>query len=157
MALTKKDVIILKALQDDAKQSSRDLSKKLGLPATTIYERIKKMEANGVIKGYHVAIDYTKAGLPSTALVLVRRASKMLSGKKLSHNKLADALAKLPEVQEVHAVSGEFDLVIKLRGKDERAIGSFVIDTIWNLPEVERTTSLVSFYSSKDTCKVELK
>ena len=157
MTIDKKDRSILMALQEDAKQSSRDLSKKLDLPATTIHERIRKMEQEGVIKGYHVSIDYEKADMPSTAIVLIKRTPVTSSGKKLIYNRIADNIAKLSEIQEAHTVSGEYDMVLKIRGKNEKEIGNFVSDRIWVLPEVERTQTLVCFHTSKDTCKVELK
>ncbi len=158
MALDKKDIAILAALQDNAKQSSRDLSKKTGMPATTIHERIKKLESDGVIKGYHVAIDYEKAGMPTTAIVLIRRSPITTSGSKSpAYSKIADKIAKLPEVQEAHVVTGEYDMVLKVRGKNERELGTLITDTIWRLPEVERTLSLISFYTPKDTCRIELK
>ena len=157
MGLDKKDIAILMSLQEDAKQSSRDLSKKLDLPATTIHERIRKMEKDGIIKGYHVAIDYEKAEMPSTAIVLIQRTPVTKRGKKIIFNKVADGIAKLPEIQEAHTVSGEYDLVLKIRGKNEKEIGNFVSDTIWNLPEVERTLTLLCFHTAKDTCKIELK
>ncbi|HIJ98073.1 TPA: Lrp/AsnC family transcriptional regulator [archaeon] len=157
MTIDKKDRSILMALQEDAKQSSRDLSKKLDLPATTIHERIRKMEKDGIIKGYHVAIDYEKAEMPSTAIVLIKRTPIIKSGKKIIYRKIADLIAKLPEIQEVHTLSGEFDMMLKIRGRNERDIGNFVSDIIWSLPEVERTQTLLCFHTAKDTCKIELK
>ncbi len=157
MKLDKKDKAILMQLQEDAKQSSRDLSKKLGMPATTIHERIKKMENEGVIKGYHVAIDPEKVGLPTTALVLVRRMPKVSTGKKVFYKRIGDLVAKLPEVQEAHVVTGEYDMVLKVRGGNDKEVGAYIVDKIWNLPEVERTLTLVSFYTPKDTCWLDLK
>ncbi len=157
MALDKKDTAILMALQEDAKQSSRDLSKKLDLPATTIHERIRKMEKEGIIKGYHVAIDFEKAGMPSTAIVLIKRTPILHSKKKVIYRKVADQIAKLPEIQEAHTLSGEFDMILKIRGRNEKDIGNFVSDVIWSLPEVERTQTLLCFHTAKDTCKIELK
>ena len=157
MAVDKKDIVILNALQEDAKQSSRDLSKKLGMPATTIHERIRKLEKEGVIKGYHVELDYEKVGFPTTAIVLVRRMPKVTPERKIFYRKIGDSASKLPNVQEVHVVTGEYDMVLKLRGKNEKEVGAYVVETIWNLPEVERTLTLINLYTAKDTCKIELK
>lgn len=156
MPIDKKDKAILTELQEDAKQSSRDLSKKLGIPATTIHERLKKLEQNSVIRGYHVAIDAEKIGMPTTAVVLIKQGPK-ISGKKINFRKLADRFAMFSEVQEVHSVTGEYDFMIKVRGRNEREVGAFIGEIIWNLPGVERTLSLISYYTAKDTCRLELK
>lgn len=157
MTIDKKDRSILMALQENAKQSSRDLSKTLGIPATTIHERIKKMEAEGIIKGYHVSIDYEKVGVPTTAIILVRRMPRTTADRKIFYKKIADLTAKIPEIQESHVVTGEYDMVLKIRGKNEKEVGAFIVDNIWNLPEVERTLTLMTFYTAKDTCRIELK
>ncbi len=157
MAIDKKDKSILNELQEDAKQSSRDLAKKLGMPATTIHERIKKMESSGIIRGYHVSIDPEKVGLATTALVLVRRLPKTTSNRKIFFRKIGELAAKLPEVQEVHVVTGEYDMVLKVRGANDKDVGAYVVEKIWNIPEVERTLTLMSFYTAKDTCRLELK
>lgn len=157
MAIDKKDKAILEELQENAKQSSRDLSRKLGIPATTIHERIKRMEKEGVIKGYHVALDYEKVGMPTTAMVLVSRMPRTTPEKRTFYKRIAEYAAKIPEVQEAHVVTGEYDMVLKVRGKNEKEVGSFIVDKLWNLPEVERTLTLMSFYTAKDTCKIELK
>ncbi|HIJ98566.1 TPA: Lrp/AsnC family transcriptional regulator [archaeon] len=157
MAFDKKDRMILMGLQQNAKQSSRDLSKKLNMPATTIHERIKKMETEGIITGYHVAIDYEKVGMPTTAIILVRRMPRTVSDRKVLYKKIADLTAKIPDIQEAHIVTGEYDMVLKIRGKNEKEVGAFIVDTIWNMPEVERTLTLMTFYTAKDTCRLELK
>ncbi len=157
MEIDKKDKAILMALQDNAKQSSRDLSRKLGMPATTIHERIRKMEKEGVIKGYHVAIDYNKVGMPTTAIVLVRRMPRTTKTRKIVYERIGDEVAKIPDVQEAHVVTGEYDMILKIRGRNEKEVGRYIVDKIWNMPEVERTLTLISFYTAKDTCRIELK
>lgn len=156
MELDKKNRAILEELQENAKQSSREIAKKLGMPATTIHERIKKMERDGIINGYHVAINSEKIGMPTTAIALIRQGPK-IPGKKLLFTKLAEQLSSFPEVQEVHAVTGEYDVIIKVRGRNEKEVGSFIGETIWNLPGVERTLSLLSYRTTKDTCKLYLR
>ena len=95
--------------------------------------------------------------MPTTTLVLVRRMPKTTADRRIFYKKIADLAAKIPEVQEAHVVTGEYDMVLKVRGANEKEVGSFVVDKIWNLPEVERTMTLMSFYTSKDTCRIELK
>ena len=156
MDIDKKDKMILMALQDDAKQSSRDLSKKLGIPATTIHERIKRMEKEEIITGYHVAIDPEKIGMTTTAIILVRRVPRKSISKNVFYTKIADLAAKLPEIQEVHLVTGEYDMLLKVKGISDKTVGEYIVEKIWSLPEVERTVTFMSFYTAKDTCRLQL-
>ncbi len=153
--LDKKDLSILNELQKDCRQSTRELAKKLKIPATTIHLRIKKLVQSEVIKGFSAIVDPDKVGLPVTAFILVRRAYHKKGGIK-SEN-IGETLAKIPEAEEVHVISGDYDALIKVRGKDEKVVGSWVVDRLWNTPEVARTVTMFALHKSKDTHVLPLK
>jgi Lrp/AsnC family leucine-responsive transcriptional regulator len=113
------------------------------------------MLSRGIIKGFSAVIDPEKVGLPTIAIVLVKRAHK--GGQNVKSENLGESLAKLPEVQEVYLVTGEHDAIIKIRGTNERDIGKWVVDKLWNMPDVERTLTLFAFYKSKESHALYLK
>src|SRR3989344_5005005 len=153
--LDRLDRAILEELQKDCRQSTRELAKKLHAPATTIHLRIKKMVQSGVIKGFSVILDAEKIGLPTTAFILVRRFVSRKVHVKSEH--IGELLAKLPETEDVYVISGEYDAILKVRGKNERDIGKWVVDNLWNIPEVGRTLTFFAFHKSKDTNILPLK
>lgn len=153
--IDKKDKLILKQLQKDCKQSTRELGKKLKMPATTIHQRIRKLINRGIIKNFSAILDPEKIELSTTAIVLVKRSSYRRG--KVSHEHIGDVLAKIPEIEEVYLVTGEYDAVLKIRGKTEREIGKWVVDKLWNIPEVERTLTFFVFHKSKESNIFNLK
>lgn len=156
--LDEADKTILEELQKNCRQSTRELGRKLKMPATTVHQRIRKLVETGIIKGFSAIVDHYKVGMPTTAFVLVRRVPRPFSKRdRIKPKNIGDSLAQLPEVEEAHVVTGEWDVILKVRGANEREIGSWVVDTLWNAPEVGRTLTFFSFYEAKDTNAVWLK
>tara|TARA_Y100000034_G_scaffold33094_1_gene40602 strand:+ start:461 stop:946 length:486 start_codon:yes stop_codon:yes gene_type:complete len=107
--LDEKDKLILKELQQDCKQTFKELAKKLKLPETTVKRRVKRLEKEGVIKGYHAVLDPRKAGKTVAAFFYIQ-------GQRTpdySIKEMGMKLTKMPCVQEVYAVVGEKDFLIK--------------------------------------------
>ncbi len=153
--LDKIDKAILNELQADCRQSTRELGKKLKMPASTVHQRIRKLAERGVIKSFSVIVNPEKVDMPTTALILVKKTTYRRG--KIKTESVGEALAKLPEVQEVYLVSGQHDVILKVRGRNEREIGRWVFDTLWNVPGVERTLTLFVFHSAKDSHVLQIK
>lgn len=153
--LSKKDKMILEELQKDCRQSMRKLSRKLGIPATTIHERIRKMIKKGVIKKFSAILDLEKIGLPTTAIVLVKRSGTEKKGK-IDYKHIGKVLSKFPEIQEVYVVTGEYDAILKIRGKSEKEIGAYVVDKLWNISDVERSITCFVLHASKEENELKL-
>jgi len=118
MSIDEKDKKILGALQKNSRASIRNIAAAIGYRPSTVHQRIKRMEDSGVIKGYSVVVDQAKVGQPLVVFMLVSGA-----GGKYLDNKFL----RSPELEEVHGVTGEFDLLFKLRFKDLRAFNKFII------------------------------
>ena len=144
--LDDKDLAILKELRKDARRSTKAIAKDLAIPRATVHERIKRMLDKGVIKGFTAVPDYAKLGEPVTAFVLV----SFLPNSSISQRDLAQKIAGIDGVQEVHVVSGEHDILLKVRGESMESIGSLVIDKIRSIPGVGRTLTMASFAAIKD-------
>lgn len=144
--LDEKDIKILEELMKNANLSISELASRLNMPRTTIQERIKKLSSKGVIKKFTVIPDYAKLGKPVTAFVLV----SFLPGTNISQKKLAQELATLPGVQEVHLISGEWDILLKVRGESIQSIGELVIDRLRSMQGVGKTMTCTAFLTIKE-------
>ncbi len=98
-----------------------------------------------MIKLFTVAPDYGKLGRPSTAFILVAYAQGPVSQREL-----ACKISLLPGVFETHIITGEWDLLLKVRGASMQEIGELVIDKLRALPGVARTLTLACFTTVKE-------
>jgi len=111
------DKKILKLIQEENLCVPRvtKIAHKLGLPTSTVHERLNKMKKFGVIKGYTAILDPEKLDKGFVAFVF----GQMKLGEKSDLEAAAGKLAKIPEVQEVYFIAGEWDYIVKLRVKDK--------------------------------------
>ncbi|MEA2055198.1 MAG: Lrp/AsnC family transcriptional regulator [Candidatus Thermoplasmatota archaeon] len=139
--LDEKDRIIIEELKKDAKQPIMKLSRKVGLPRTTVGERIRKLIDKKIIKKFTVMLDYEKVGLPITTFILV----SFLPNPEISQRELAKRISKMENVWEVYIVSGEWDLIVKVRGKSMEEIGQLIIDKLRAIKGVGKTVTCTCF------------
>ncbi|MEM1946672.1 MAG: Lrp/AsnC family transcriptional regulator [Candidatus Caldarchaeum sp.] len=144
--LDEKDYRIIGELMDNAEQSITELAAKLKMPRTTVQERIKRLKQLGVIKKYTVQVDYSKLGKPATAFILISFQQGTLSQKRL-----AQEIAKMPEVVEAHLITGEWDILVKVRTDSMQSIGSLVVDKLRMMEGVGKTMTCVSFTAVKES------
>ncbi len=144
--LDKKDNLILKELKKNARNSTKNIAKKVKIPRVTVHDRIKKMEEKGIIKYYTAVPDYKKIGLQSTSFIFV----SFLTNTELSQRELANKISKIFGVYEIHIISGEYDLLIKVRGESLEEIGKLVLDKLRELKGVEGTLTCACFETIKE-------
>lgn len=155
MALDEKDKKILRELQKDCKQSLREIARKLEMTITTVHDRIKNMEKEGVIKGYKTIIDAEKVDKPVIAFINISmRYHYPELPEPLSQREVARQISLIPGVQEVHIVGGEWDILVKARGKDIKEIGDFVIDRLRKIKGVDKTLTIHSWVAVKDSVEI---
>jgi len=140
--LDSKDLRILRMIQDDCRLTAREISVKVALPITTVFARIKRMEKAGIIKGYHAVLDAAKLNASTTAFVLASFAYQPDGDKALSQREVAKQVAQFPQVQEVHIISGDWDILIKVRASDVESVGKFVVDKLRLVKGVEKTLTI---------------
>jgi len=145
--LDEKDWKIIEELQEDSRQSTVDIARKTRIPRVTVHDRIHKMKKSGVIGKFTITLDGTKIGKPTVVFVMVRA----LPNQQADQQKVAQAIAKLPEVLEAYAVAGEWDFLVKIRSGSIETAGSVVVSKIRQVTGVERTFTLPTF----STLKVE--
>ena len=142
-----KDELILSRLRLDSSIPISNIASELNMPRTTVQERIKKLVQSGVIKRFTVQSDYAKLGKPVTAFILV----SFLAGSGVSQREAAQTIAEIPDIYEVHVISGDWDIIAEARGESIQSIGELVLDRIRNVKGVERTLTCTSFVAIKET------
>lgn len=135
--MDEKDREILEALMQDGKAKINQISRKLGLPMSTVHHRILKMEKGRIIKKYSALPDYRKIGLSVCAYVLVN----VEYAGKFSQEAVAREIRKLPNVLEVNIVSGDTDIIAKVRGENVESLSSEVIEKLRNIKGVAKTVT----------------
>lgn len=151
--LDEKDIAILEILQENAKLTVKEISRRIGSPVTTTHSRIKRLEKEGYIKHYRAILDPKKLGYKTTAYILVSFARS--SG--LDQREVAEEIARLPQVQEVHIITGDWDILVKVRVRDVEDLGGFILDRIRKIRGVEKTYTSVVLDTTKETTKIPLK
>jgi len=126
ISLDKKDIAILHLLQKNARATVKEISDKIHLSTTPVHERIKKMEADGVIKQYATLVDHTKVnkGLMVICYVSLKQHSKNAGVKFIK------TINELNEVIECYSISGEFDFMLKVVSRDMNAYYDFHVNKL---------------------------
>ena len=141
--IDKKDILILNALNKNAKASVLAISKETGLPGTTVNNRIKKLEKSKVIKGYTIKVDNKKTGRKTAAYVLMTVDYNLLKERKISQEDLAKQIMKETSVEEANMVTGNFDIIVKVRVEDIEELNNTVTEKLRNIDGVEKTQTMV--------------
>lgn len=138
---------ILAALQNQGRMSIVELAERVGLSKTPCADRVRKLEARGVLRGYHAEIDPAAVGAAHIAMVQVVMARTTADAL----DRFNQAVRDVPEVQCCHMIAGGFDYLLKIRTRDIDAYRRLMGDVIANLPGVQQTHSYVVMESVKDT------
>jgi Lrp/AsnC family leucine-responsive transcriptional regulator len=137
MELDKFDLAILAVLQQDARASLQDISAQVGLSTTPCWTRIKKMETEGVIRGYSVRIDPASVGFRETVVVqltLENHSDEMLEA-------FGQALAEIPEVLDAYLISGDYDYLIRIAVRDTRDYERLLRERLYRIPGIRQSKS----------------
>jgi len=152
MKLDEKDKELLSILQENGRATLKEISRLTGMRETTIFSRIKKLEKKGVIKEYRAILDPKALGKNTLAFILIKYDPSF----GFTQREVAEKISKLPEIQEVHIIAGDWDMIAKIREKDVESLGKVVLDKIREIEGVKETVSLIVFETIKETTKLEL-
>jgi DNA-binding Lrp family transcriptional regulator len=143
---------ILRILQEDSTITIKEMAKALNLSTTPVFDRIKRMEKAGVIKGYVAIVDGKSIG---KSLIVFINISINKHGRN-AINEFVDAITAFPEVQECHHISGDADFLLKLVMEDIEAYNQFILDKLSVLPNIGKVESRFSLSERKSTNAVVL-
>ncbi|MEQ9077059.1 MAG: Lrp/AsnC family transcriptional regulator [Sandaracinaceae bacterium] len=148
-ALDPIDRELLDALQDDCKTPLNKLGDRVGLSAPAVMERVRKLEAAGVITGYHAAVDAKEVGLDITAFI----------GVSINYPKdierFLSELGARPEVQECHHITGGHTLLLKVKTRNTASLER-VISALREVEGVTRTETMVVLSTASERSRVSL-
>ena len=131
------DMAILRVLLLDSRKTLQDISAEVGLSPTSCWTRIKKLDAQGVIKRYTVDIDPAKLGYQDSVIVQVTLESH-------TDETLYDfgrTLATIPEIQEAYLVSGDYDYYIRIAVRDTRDYERLLREKLYKIPGIRHSKS----------------
>jgi Lrp/AsnC family leucine-responsive transcriptional regulator len=131
------DIAILEALQKDGRMALSALAREVGLSGTACTERVRGLEADGIITGYAATIDGPSVGLGLLAFIEV-------SLERVSREAFAQfraAVERIPEIEECHMVAGGFDYLLKVRVADMAAYRAFLGEALAEVPGIRQTHS----------------
>jgi Lrp/AsnC family leucine-responsive transcriptional regulator len=148
--IDKIDTNILYELQKEGRLSNVELSKRVGLSPTPCLERVRRLEKNGYIIGYNANLNAKLLG--ASLLVFVEISLDKTCDDVFE--KFNQAVIDLPEIQECHLVSGDFDYLLKARVSDMSAYRKLLSETILKLPCVSNTHTYVVMEEVKQSSKI---
>lgn len=138
-SLDKIDKAILNVIQIDSTLSVKEIGDKVGLSTTPTYERIKRLEKDGVIAKYVTLVDRNKVGLNFMVycnVVLKEQSRKAIAG-------FEKAVSKIPEIIEVISVSGTYNYILKIVVTDINSYNEFVENVIMDIPNIGQYHSCI--------------
>lgn len=144
VSIDERDRQILHLVQRDASLAQAEIARRVGLSTAAVHERLKKLEASGVIRRWTAVIDPASVGASVTAFVEVF----------LDHPRhepaLLERVGTLDEVLECHHVTGEFSLLLKVRVHDMEALRQLLLHQLGSLEGVNRTRTVVVLSTEKE-------
>ena len=133
--MDKKNQKLISLLRANAREAVSSLSRQLDLSRTAVYERIRKLELQGIIQGYTIKLKPEYEHHTIGAHVMIDIAPQ-------ANTAVVTALKKIPEIQSLHAVSGAFDLLALIRAETTMAVDE-ILDQIGEIEGVEKTQSSI--------------
>ena len=120
------DARIIELLEKDASLTNREIGEKLGLPTTTVHNKIRRLEKDGVIKRYAAIFDKAKIGLPVSALIQIDTSACGPNKEKFSPKDIAEKIRKLGKTDWVTTVTGDYDMIAHVSVASTQELSEFV-------------------------------
>lgn len=146
------DKKLLELLQTDSKQTNKELSSKLNLSITAVYERIKKLENNGVIGKYVALINKEKINKAFVAFCHV----KLMQHTQEFVTKFEREVVKIDEVVECYHISGDYDYLLKVHVSDMEAFREFMVKKLTTISHIGSTHSMFMINEVKHTTAISV-
>jgi Lrp/AsnC family leucine-responsive transcriptional regulator len=146
------DKKLLLLLQKDSKKTTKELSVKLNLSVTAVYERVKKLEREGIIQNYVALINRSKVDKGFIVFCHI----KLIQHTREFLTKFESQVVKLSEILECHHVSGDYDYILKIAVRDMEEYREFLVTKLTTLEHIGSTHSTFMISEVKNTTVIEL-
>jgi Lrp/AsnC family leucine-responsive transcriptional regulator len=143
---------ILNILQERGSITNAELAGIIGLAPATVFERVKKLEKNGIITNYVALVDPQAVGKAIIAFVFIT--VNDYTQETIQH--LAEEISKMPEVLECYRLSGDKDYLLKVVADDIPSYDAFVFNKLARLQKVGKFSSMFVLSTVKHQTKIEL-
>ena len=143
---------ILALLQVDGRLTNNDLSERVNLSASQCSRRRQRLEEEGLIRGYRAVLDRDRLGFPLVNIISVTLATHNRDNAR----RFAELLARLPEVLEAHALTGEMDYFVKVVTPDLKSLAEFVNDVLLPHESVQHVKTSIVLQTLKETTALPL-
>jgi len=137
--LDEKDFAIIDELKRNSRLSEKKIAKRTNIPMTTVHNRIKKLIEFGIIEAYTIRLNHKKLGTPITAYVLL----KTLPG--VDQKEMLLKISKMPNIREVAMITGEFDILFKVKTTSMEDLNKIVVQTLRKDKMVGETRTMISY------------
>lgn len=137
---------ILSALSREGRLSMAELAARVGLSKTPVQARVRRLEADGYIRGYAAIVDRERMGEGHVAFVQV----KLSDTRSAALDAFNKAVLAIPEVEQCHMIASSFDYLLKVRTKDIASYRRVLGERISALPHVAQTSTFVAMETVKD-------
>ena len=135
------DRALLVELQNNARISNKELAASLGIAPSTCLERLRRLRAQGVVRGFHADVDPALLGRPSQAIIAVRLAAH----HRHEIAEFYDHVISLPESIAVYHVTGDDDYLVHVAVRDTEQLRRLVLDDLTARPEVQHVETRLIF------------
>jgi Lrp/AsnC family transcriptional regulator, leucine-responsive regulatory protein len=144
------DLEILRVLQKDGKRQNLSLAQDVGLSASPCLRRVKRLEEQGVIRGYAAMINPAAVGVHAIAFVRVTL-DRQDTG---TVDRFGAQLLKMPEILECYMLSGEFDFLLKVATADATQFQNFMMNQLSRIPGVRNVKTDIPLATIKRTAEL---
>jgi len=141
---------ILKILQEKARIPNVEVARQVKLAPSAVLERIRKLEKQGIIDGYEVRLNPQRFQCGQVAFITV------VTDRTKEAQRVGTRLAALPEIQEVHFVSGEDGYLVKVRVSDSEELGRLIQTRIAPIKAVRSTRTAIVMATIKETARIPI-
>lgn len=146
------DRLLLAELQNEGRVTNVDLAKRVGLTAPPCLRRVRTLEEEGVIRGYHADLDPSKLGFAITVFAMVSLRSQAEEDLRAFENHIKG----LPEVRECHMLNGEIDFILKIVSRDLQSFQEFLTSKLTPAPNVASVKTSLTIRTAKQEPGVPL-
>ena len=144
------DMHILQLMQENARIPNVDMAKKLDMAPSAVLERVKKLEQKKVIRNYTTSIDPAAVEQKLLAFIFIK------TNDGIGCSITGPALAKIPEVQEVHNIAGEDCYLVKVRTADSASLIALMRNEFTRIPTIQSTKTTIVLETVKEEQKLQL-
>ncbi len=137
---------ILKIIASEGRISVTELATRIGLSKSPTQTRLKRLEENGVIKGYRAMLDPIQLGREHVAFVEIR----LSDTRETALQAFNTAVRAIPEIEQAHLIAGNFDYLLKVRVSDMSSYRQVLAEKLSTLPHISNTSTYVAMQAVKE-------